>query len=234
MDISIQSQDCYVISLKEITDILNVRHNDAVKKVEKLSEEPSFGSLRKTRSQYQSGKGRLEEIDTYEFTKRQAVAVGAKLNDSLLMKLIDRLEEIENKKNTPQLPQNYIEALEALTKSEKEKLALTEKIKEKDDVILAVSDLNIRAGDVSIADFAKNLAIEGLGQNNLFSWLKGRGYLMMNTAPYQQYVERGYFVRKPYEKKVQGEVKYRTMLTPKGTVWLTKILKAEFEIGDEK
>ena len=54
---------------------------------------------------------------------------------------------------------------------------------------------------------------------------------MMNTAPYQQYVERGYFVRKPNGKH-NGEVKYRTMLTPKGTVWLTKILKAEYNLDE--
>ena len=136
--------------------------------------------------------------------------------------------------NKPQfeLPQNYLEALEALTVSVKENISLTNTIKAKDEVILAVADLNIRAGDVSIGDFSKNLAIENLGRNNLFSWLKARGFLMMNTEPYQQYVERGYFVRKPSDKRVNGEVKYTTMLTPRGTVWLTKMLKAEYDLGE--
>lgn len=142
--------------------------------------------------------------------------------------------EVEKQKNTQHLPQNYIEALEALTQAEKDKLALSETIKQKDEVIMAVADLNIKAGNVSISDFAKNLAIEGMGQNNMFAWLKGRGFLMMNTEPYQQYVERGYFVRKPYEKKVNGETRYRTMLTPKGTIWLAKMLRAEFEIEDDE
>ena len=140
---------------------------------------------------------------------------------------------IEKQSKAPQqfkLPQNYVEALEALTIAEKEKIVLSNRIEEKDKVILAVADLNIKAGDVSIGDFSKNLAIEGLGQNNLFSWLKGRGFLMINTAPYQQYVERGYFVRKPSNKRIHGEVRYTTLLTPKGTVWLTKMLKAEYDL----
>jgi len=146
------------------------------------------------------------------------------------MKIRKYFIEVEKQNLVPLLPQTYIEALEALTVSEKEKLALSKTIVEKDKVILAVADLNIKAGDVTIGDFSKNLAIEGLGQNNLFNWLKGRGFLMMNTAPYQQYVERGYFVRKPSARKINGEVRYTTMLTPKGTIWLTKMLKAEYDL----
>lgn len=38
-----------VITLKEITDLIGVEHNKAMKKVKKLAEEPSFGELRETR-----------------------------------------------------------------------------------------------------------------------------------------------------------------------------------------
>ena len=223
----------FVITLKEITDILQVRHNDAMAKVERLAQQPSFGVLRKTR--ITSGEHGGRPTDTYELTKKQAIAVGARLNDGLLMKLIDHLERLENQSRAPQLPDftNPAIAARAWADEVEQKLKALETIKRKDEVIKAVADLNIRAGDVSIADFAKNLSIKGLGQNNIFNWLKARGFLMLNTAPYQQYVERGYFVRKPYEKKINGEVRYRTMLTPKGSVWLARMLKAEFEIGSE-
>jgi len=110
------------------------------------------------------------------------------------------------------------------------KLLLEHKIVEKDKVIVAIADLNIKAGDVSVGDFAKNLAIEGLGRNNMYTWLKGRGFLQLNNEPYQQYVERGYFKRKPYDEQYGGEVKYKTVLTPKGTVWVAKMLKAEYDL----
>lgn len=81
------------ITLKEITDLISVEHNKAMKTVEKLTHEASFGTVEKTATVY-NDKG--QTIPTYLLTKKQAIAVGAKLNNSLLMKLIDRLEQLEN------------------------------------------------------------------------------------------------------------------------------------------
>ncbi len=93
MEILVSNQNTGVITLKEITDLISARHNDSMSKVEKLALEPSFGALRKTRIVYNE---QGQEVDTYLLTKKQAIAVGAKLNNSLLMKVIDRLEELEN------------------------------------------------------------------------------------------------------------------------------------------
>ena len=140
----------------------------------------------------------------------------------------------------PQLPDftDPVIAARAWADEVEKKLALEQKVAEKEEVIekkdqliVAASELSIKAGDVSIGDFAKNLAYEGLGRNNLFAWLKGRGFLRDNTAPYQPYVNRGYFVRKPTEEKYGGKTRYQTFLTPKGALWLAKMLHAEF--GEE-
>ena len=56
----------YVITLKEITDLINTRHNDSMRKVEELAKEDGFGTLRKTRIVY-NDKG--QEIDTYLFLR---------------------------------------------------------------------------------------------------------------------------------------------------------------------
>ena len=93
MENLVSNQNTGVITLKEITDLISARHNDSMSKVEKLALEPSFGALRKTRIVYNE---QGQEVDTYLLTKKQAIAVGAKLNNSLLMKVIDRLEELEN------------------------------------------------------------------------------------------------------------------------------------------
>lgn len=212
-----------VITLKEITDLLEVRHDRAIKVIEKLAQEPTFGTMYDIDIVYNE---QGQKVKTYALNKIQAIAVGAKLNNELLMRLVNKLE-------TKQIAlPSKIELAQMVIEAETKVLALENTVKIKDEIILAVADLNIKAGEVSIADFAKNLAIKGLGQNNLYVYLRGRGYLMLNNAPYSQYVERGYFVRKPTKEKHGGEIRYKTMITPKGTVWLTKIIKAEYEIDD--
>ena len=86
-----------------ITDLIGERHDKSLKKVMKLAEEPSFGSLSKMDIQYTSGKGRVETLETLNLTKKQAIAVGAKLNNKLLMTVIDRLEELEIANRKPKV-----------------------------------------------------------------------------------------------------------------------------------
>lgn len=87
-----QNSNTGVITLKEITDLINVQHSKAMLKVEALSKEPSFGEVSKMDTLNLNN----VKVETYLLNKKQAIAVGAKLNNSLLMKVIDRLEELEN------------------------------------------------------------------------------------------------------------------------------------------
>ena len=85
------------MTLKEITDLLEIRHNDAMKIVEKMAESREFGELRKFRSSYINNLGVELPIETYQLDKRQSIAVSARLNTDLLMRVIDRWMELEVK-----------------------------------------------------------------------------------------------------------------------------------------
>ena len=216
------------ITLKDLTDLISVEHNKAMKQVEKLAQEPSFGTVEKIATVY-NDKG--QTIDTYKLNKKQAIAVGAKLNNSLLMKVIDRLEELESQKHQVKIP-SKIELAQMVIESETKVQQLTHTIQEKNKVILAVADLNIKAGDISVRELSNNLAIDGLGEKNLFKWLKGRNFISDNTQPYRRYVERGYFNWKPYDEKYGGKVRHKLMVTPRGATWIAKMLHAEFELEE--
>jgi len=83
------------MTLKEITDLLDVRHNNAIRTVEAMMQEPEFGLATKIEYPIISGKGREQFIETYQLNKRQSIAVAAKLNTALLMRIIDRWQELE-------------------------------------------------------------------------------------------------------------------------------------------
>jgi len=87
-----------VITLKEITDLIGKRHDKSLIKVEELALEPSFGAVSKIDIVYNE---QGQTIQTMVFNKKQAIAVGAKLNNKLLMTVIDRLEELEKANNKP-------------------------------------------------------------------------------------------------------------------------------------
>lgn len=91
-----QSSAEMTMTLKEITDILGVRHNDAMKTVENMSQDPSFGTITKISYMFQIGQGGQRTAVTYALNKRQSIAVAAKLNVSLLMQIIDRWQQLED------------------------------------------------------------------------------------------------------------------------------------------
>lgn len=114
-----------VITLKEITDLINIQHSKAMEKVKKLAKEPSFGTVSKMDFVYNS---QGQKIETYALNKKQAIAVGAKLNNSLLMKVIDRLEELEKDKNQPkELTRTELALIVIEAEKERERLQLENK-----------------------------------------------------------------------------------------------------------
>jgi hypothetical protein len=114
------------MTLKEITDLLEVRHNDAMKTVERMSKSKEFGDV--TKISYRTEMGNTYE--TYELNKIQSLAVAAKLNTDLLVRVIKRLEELEQEKSYGlfKLPSNYEEALEDLLVKVKENKVLEKQV----------------------------------------------------------------------------------------------------------
>jgi phage regulator Rha-like protein len=228
-EIAVKGNDLKMSS-REVAELTGKQHKHVMDDVRKMLNSLDLQSADFT-ADYTDAKNRTYQC--FNLPKRETLILVSGYSIELRAKIIDRWQELEKKTALAALPNfnDPIASARAWADEVEAKQKAFAIIQEKDKLIIAVADLNIRAGDVSISDFSKNLAIQGLGRNNLFKWLKARGYLMDSTEPYQPYVERGYFVRKPYEEKVNGDVKYKTMLTPRGCAWLSKILHAEFELG---
>lgn len=86
------------MTLKEITDLLDVRHDKSMIKVERMAQDPEFGAVSKMDIVY-NDQGQTTE--TYILDKRQSMAVSAALNTALLMRVIDRWQELESAAQQP-------------------------------------------------------------------------------------------------------------------------------------
>lgn len=158
------------MSLKEITDLIGVRHDKACQKVLSMAEEPEFGTVSIVDIVY-NDKG--QKIQTYMLDRRQSIAVASRLNTALLMRVIDRWQELESKQQTPQfnIPQTLPEALR-LAADLADQL---EQAKPK----LAVYDLLAgRKGDVSTTIVAKELGTTAFKLNK---FLRDKGVKWLNA-----------------------------------------------------
>ena len=123
---------------------------------------------------------------------------------------------------TPQLPQTYLEALEALVGKEKERIALTAKIESDKPKVDFYHAVGATDNDIIVRDMAKLLCQNGfdIGEKRLFAQLREKGYLIKAkpdwNRPTQRAMELGLF-------RVQEKVLYNEIGNPSRTVFTTKI-----------
>ena len=166
----LQTQSISKMSLKEITDLIGVRHDKACLKVLSMAEEPEFGTVSITDIVY-NDKG--QTIQTYMLDKRQSVAVAARLNTALLMRVIDRWQELEAKQQAPQfnIPQTLPEALR-LAADLADQLAIAA------PKVAVYELLADRKGDVSTTIVAKELGTTAIKLNR---FLRDNGVKWLNA-----------------------------------------------------
>ena len=123
---------------------------------------------------------------------------------------------------TPQLPQTYLEALEALVEKEKERIALTAKIEEDKPKVDFYHAVGATDNDIIVRDMAKLLCQNGfdIGEKRLFAQLREKGFLIKAkpdwNRPTQRAMELGLF-------RVQEKVLYNEIGNPSRTVFTTKV-----------
>lgn len=123
-----------------------------------------------------------------------------------------------------------------------DKRALEAKIAEDKPLVSFAKSVEASVDSVLIANYAKVLSeSEGvkIGQNRLFDWLRGNGYLISTAGaryntPYQKYIDNGYFAvtTHTYAGTTGTHQKFTTKITGRGQIALARKIVDAFTAKD--
>lgn len=237
----------------QIAEITGKRHADVMKSIRKM--EPAWQKV-------QGGNFSLmqEEVDTnngghkmrpyYSLNKEECLYIATKFNDEARAKLIKRWKELEEQ-SKPSVPQNYLEALKSLVKSEEEKQQLALQNKRQQATILTISKENVKLGNkitemlpkvsyynqimqsnatMTITQIAQDYGMSAIKLNLLLSDMKIQHKVRGQWILYGQFLHGGYVHSRAIDiirSDGRHDVKYNTEWTTKGRIFLYEALKAK-------
>lgn len=202
------------MTLKEITDLLEVRHDYAMKKVAKMASEPTFGTMFEINIAYNSGG---QTTKTYKLDQRQSIAVASMLNTALLMRVIDRWQELEN--SVPSLPDfsNPVEAARAWADAKEAEQKALSQLEETKPKVQVYEMLANRRSDVSTTIVAKEIGTTAIKLNR---FLRERGCKMIRIDAPKAGYEAWFNV---VADSKNGHEFTQCLVTPEGQIEISKL-----------
>ena len=224
LPINDKNASALTMSSREITKLVNSRHSDVCKSIETLISKGVIGGYQpKPYTHPQNGQIYYE----YFLNKRDTYILVAQFSPEFTAAVIDRWQELENQQNpTALLPQNYLQALEQLVASEKEKQALAlenKAMKPKADFV----DLYVDIGTTkSLRETAKILNTPEKAMIAALERDKALYRQSGNLIPYSDKQSRGLFTVKTGTAE-HGHNFTQTRVTSKGIQWIAQRYASE-------
>jgi len=130
-------------------------------------------------------------------------------------------------------PDYMIEILQKYKEEKQKRLEVENRLKEQEPLVLFAGACLKSKDNILIRELAKIANDEGIevGEKRLYNKLRSWKIIMPNsTEPYQQYVDKGYFVveEKPIDTPYGVKLTKTTKVTPKGQVYIIERLKKEY------
>ena len=224
LPINDKNASALTMSSREITKLVNSRHSDVCKSIETFISKGVIGGYQpKPYTHPQNGQIYYE----YFLNKRDTYILVAQFSPEFTAAVIDRWQELENQQNpTALLPQNYLQALEQLVASEKEKQALAlenKAMKPKADFV----DLYVDIGTTkSLRETAKILNMPEKAMIAALERDKALYRQSGNLIPYSDKQSRGLFTVKTGTAE-HGHNFTQTRVTSKGIQWIAQRYASE-------
>lgn len=228
MQIAIIEKDRIEISSREIAELTSKEHKHVKRDIEVSLKEDvtNFGRI------YLDSMNRQQT--EYVLPKNIALGIVSGYSFDLRMKIINRLDELENKQHKPL---TYEETMQnALMLADQRVKQLENKIIE--DKPLTDFGRVISNSDalVNISAFAKTVEKDipiSFGRNTCFKWLRENGYLTMKNEPKQRYIEQGLFETSQHHRTNGNfsKIDIVALVTGKGQKYLYDKIIADYGLG---
>ena len=212
----IESSNVLTMSSREIAELTGKQHKHVLTDIRNMLNSLNINSAVFT-AQYKDSTGR--SLVMFNLPKDETICLIAGYNAQVRMRIIKRWQELEEKQ-TPATPKTYIEALEKLLESEKEKLVLKEELKAAEPKVEFVNNYVDAKGNKTFRGLVKMLNVN---EREFRNWLHDSKIMYrLNGAwmPYSEYLHKGYFEVKTGEN--DGKSYSLCYFTPKGEVWITE------------
>lgn len=233
----------------QIAEITGRRHTDVMRSIRKM--EPAWEKVSERKfalAEYQDEQGKPRPC--YSLNKEECLYIATKFNDEARAKLIKRWKELEEQ-SKPSIPQNYLEALKSLVKSEEEKQQLALENRKQQQEILTISKENMELGNkitemlpkvsyynqilqsnatMTVTQIAQDYGMSAIKLNLLLSDMKIQHKMRGQWILYGQFLTGGYVHSRAVDiirSDGRHDVKYNTEWTTKGRIFLYEALKAK-------
>ena len=212
----LESSDVLTMSSLEIAELTGKQHKHVLTDIRNMLNSLNIESAVFT-AQYKDSIGR--SLPMFNLPKEETICLIAGYNAQVRMRIIKRWQELKEKQ-TPATPKTYIEALEKLLESEKEKLVLKEELKAAEPKVEFVNNYVDAKGNKTFRGLVKMLNVN---EREFRNWLHNSKIMYRLNGvwmPYSEYLHKGYFEVKTGEK--DGKSYSLCYFTPKGEVWITE------------
>ena len=234
----------------QIAEITGKPHADVMKAIRKM--EPAWSKINEgnfSLVEYKDKKG--ETRPCYSLNKEECLYIATKFNDEARVKLIKRWKELEEQHQNPSVPQNYLEALKSLVKSEEEKQQLALENKKQQEQILTISKENMELGNkitdmlpkvsyydkilqsnanMTITQIAQDYGMSAIKMNKELESMRIQHKMRGQWILFAQFLKGGYVHSRAVDivrSDGSHDVKYNTEWTTKGRIFLYEALKAK-------
>ena len=216
--LTILGNNILTMSSLEIAELVQSRHYDVKRSIERLAEKGVIRLPPMAFSENINNLGFAVKSEMYVFTGEQgkldSITVVAQLCPQFTAALVKRWYELENQQ--PKLPQTLPEALRLAADLAEQNQIQAQQIAQDRPKVLFAEAVTASETCILVGELAKLIKQNGvdIGQNRLFQWLRENGFLTKSNEPTQRAMDLKLF-----------EVLERTIHNPDGSVRITRTTK---------